>query len=261
MEKKHHSIQALILDMDGVLWQGDQPIGDLPAIFTRIQRKGFAVCLATNNATRSVTDYVERLASFGVELEPRQIVNSAMAAAYYLKSLHAGGGPVYVVGEAGLKETLASHGFYEAEQDVIAVVAGMDRMITYAKLGAAAKLIRGGALFLGTNPDNTYPTPEGLMPGAGSILAALQAASGSSPVIAGKPQPEMYKIALESMRVQPTEALVVGDRLETDIEGAQAIGCQTALVLSGVTTRVMAESWQPRPDFVAEDLSSLVDEL
>jgi HAD superfamily hydrolase (TIGR01450 family) len=255
----YSAIRALILDMDGVLWRGPQPIGDLKSIFKRITIAGWKVAFATNNATRSIGQYVDYLKSFGLDVEPWQVINSATAAANYLHERFPDGGPVFIIGEQGLKEALAEHGFYPSNQGVMAVIAGMDRTLTYEKLRDATLLIRTGAPFIGTNPDHTFPTPQGLVPGAGSILAALMTASDVTPIIVGKPEPEMYRIALDRLNITPTEVLVVGDRPETDIIGAQAIGCPTALVLSGVTTIEQAKAWQPPPDIITQDLETLVN--
>lgn len=257
--QKAASIRALILDMDGVLWKSTQAIGNLPGIFTQISSQGWRVALATNNATLSVDQYLAKLQGFGVSLEAWQIVNSSQAAAHYLKQKHPQGGSVYIVGEEGLILTLESSGFHLDTRDVLAVVAGMDRGLTFEKLRIATLLIRSGAPFIGTNPDRTFPTPEGQVPGAGSILAALETATDTSPVIVGKPSPEMYRVALERLGATPDQTLVVGDRLETDIAGAQALGCLTGLVLSGVTSPAAARAWSPAPDFIAEDLSRLLD--
>jgi HAD superfamily hydrolase (TIGR01450 family) len=255
------TIRALILDMDGVLWRGDQPLGDLPKIFNTLHERGYRVALATNNATLSIMDYQLKIRRFGVELEDWQIVNSSQAVGHFLKQRFPKGGNVYIVGESGLIDTLASYGFLQDDQDVLAVVAGMDRYLTYEKLRKATLLIRKGTMFVGTNPDRTYPLPEGLVPGAGAILAALEAATDCAPLIIGKPAPEMYRVALERLAVPAEQTLVVGDRLETDIAGAQTIGCQTALVLSGVTTKEAAIAWKPAPDWIEASLTALVSRL
>jgi 4-nitrophenyl phosphatase len=253
------SIQALILDMDGVLWRGSEPIGDLRSIFDKISQLGWKVIFATNNATRTIQQYVDVLASFGIQAQPWQIINSAIAVTHYLCQQHPHGGPVYIVGEQGVIEACDQAGFYQSENSVIAVIAGMDRQVTYEKLKIATILIRSGVPFIGTNPDVTFPTPYGLVPGAGSILAAITAATGVDPIIAGKPEPTMYQIALNRLKITPESALVVGDRPETDIAGAQQIGCHTALVLSGVTDAKQAASWQPAPDIIEADLASVID--
>lgn len=253
-------IKALILDMDGVLWRDETPIGDLPALFKTMMAR-YQVALATNNSTNSAQMYVDKLNRFGVKIEPWRIVNSSQATAAYLKHRFPQGGKVYIIGEKGLHQELAEQGFQHAERDVLAVVAGMDREITYPRLTLATRLIRQGALFIGTNPDRTFPTPQGLAPGAGAILAAIETASDVKPILIGKPAPEMYRMALEKLQVQTEHALVVGDRLNTDIAGAQNLGCQTALVLSGVSTRAEAEAWQPAIDYLAADLTHLLEQL
>jgi 4-nitrophenyl phosphatase len=255
------SLRALILDMDGVLWRDNQPIVDLPAAFTKIRNLGLKFSLATNNATLSVSQYVRKLAQFGLEITADQIINSSEATAHYLKKQFPEGGPVFIVGEEGLIDTLAQQGFYHQEKDAIAVIAGMDRQLTYEKLGKATLIIRAGAIFVGTNPDRSFPTPKGLMPGAGSILAALESASDVKPIIIGKPEPGLYQVLLERMQVGAEETLVIGDRLETDIAGAQKMGCKTALVLSGVTDRKAAYEWKPEPDYIEKDLAELIDRL
>ena len=250
-------IEAVILDMDGVIWRGAEPIGDLPTIFARLANRGWKVVLATNNATRTASQYVDRLHHFGVSVEPQQIINSSMVASQYLFDRFPQGGPVYVIGEAGLIEPLEKSGFYQSEEHVLAVIVGMDRYLTYDKLRRATLLIRASAPFIATNSDRTFPTPEGLVPGAGAILAALETACYQSPIVVGKPSPAMYQIALKRLCLDPSEILVVGDRPETDIAGAQSIGCHTALVLSGVTVLEEAHAWQPAPDLIIADLDSI----
>lgn len=254
------SVRALILDIDGVLWRGDQPIGDLPAVFETIQRRGLQVRLATNNSTRSAEQYVEKLQSFGVHsLRSEQVINSAHATAYYLHRRFPQGGPVYVIGEDGLRQALSAQGFFFSETGALAVVVGMDRQLTFDMLVRASLLIRSGSPFIATNPDRTFPMPFGLIPGAGAILAALEAATDVQPFVVGKPSPEMYRLAIEQMGVTPEQTLGVGDRLETDIAGAQALGCRTGLVLSGVTSEAQARLWQPAPDHIAANLGALLD--
>ena len=270
-EQPKSVIQALILDMDGVLWRGEEQIGNLRSIFRTITNRSWQVTLATNNATLSIPQYVEKLRRFGVELRDEQIVNSSLATAYYLARQHPDGGVVYVVGENGLVQTLAEQGFQAksmkptdiegSKSRILAVIVAMDRQVTYEKLTVATRLIRGGVPFIATNPDRTFPTPEGLIPGAGSIVAAIEAAAEVAPLIIGKPSPEIYRLALERMHVMPENTLVVGDRLETDIVGGQTLGCLTALVLSGVTSPHIAAQWEPQPDWIMPDLEHLLETL
>ncbi len=252
------SICALILDMDGVLWRGSEPIGDLSSIFDEIARIGWKVIFATNNATRTISQYIDVLSSFGVNAETWQIITSATAVTSYLCSNFPNGGPVYIIGEEGVVEACTEHGFYQSASGALAVIAGMDRNLTYEKLRTATLLLRSGVPFIGTNPDLTFPTPDGLVPGAGSILAALTAASDVSPIIVGKPEELMYRVALERLNITADQALVIGDRPETDIAGAQQLGCRTALVLSGVTNTTQAAAWRPAPDIIADNLEKVI---
>ncbi|MHB0989422.1 MAG: HAD-IIA family hydrolase [Bellilinea sp.] len=251
-------IKALVLDMDGVLWRANKPVGRLAAVFARIDELKLKVICATNNATSTPEQFAEKLAGMGVQLAPKFILNSALAAAHYLKKQHPAGGPVYLVGEIGLQQAMQELGFWQAEKDVLAIVAGMDRQFSYAKLTAATRLIRNGAPFIGTNPDKTFPTPDGLVPGAGSILAAIEAASGVTPTIIGKPSPFLYQVALDRLGASPLETLAVGDRLETDVLGGQRAGMRTALVLSGVSSLHDLAGWPTPPDLVAADLAELL---
>ncbi|MEZ0396228.1 MAG: HAD-IIA family hydrolase [Anaerolineales bacterium] len=264
-------IQALILDMDGVLWRGDAPIGDLPRIFERIRSRRLKFAFATNNGTRTPEMYVERLASFGVVAEPWQVVTSAQAAAELvaqqvspLPKGEAGEvrGKVFAIGEAGVMEALRAKGLeplpIERAAEAQAVVAGIDRQINFQKMVEAALLIRRGLPFIATNPDKTFPTPRGEIPGAGAWVAVLVTATGREPVYAGKPAPALLELARTRLGTPTAATLVVGDRLETDIAAAQAAGMPCALVLSGVSTRAQAEGWKPAVDVIAADLGELV---
>ena len=254
-------IRALILDMDGVLWRGPQWLIEPAVLFSHLRGAGIRFTFATNNATRTVSYYVDKFAGEGVGIEPWQVMNSGLATANELATRFPEGSEVFVVGEWGLEASLQEKGFRIGADAPVAVVSGMDREITYAKLKTAALLVRAGVPFIGTNPDKSFPTPEGQAPGAGAILAAIEAASGVSPEIIGKPQPTMYRQLLSSLNLRPEQTLVVGDRLETDIAGGQAIGCRTAAVLSGVSTAEMVAAWLPAPDYVFQDLNALVAEL
>ncbi len=253
------AIRAIILDMDGVLWRGSETIGDLPAIFSKMKQRNWKVILATNNATRSIAQYIEKFDNLGVSLETWQVINSGQAAAHYLKQHYPQGGPLYIIGEEGLISTMAEAGFYHSEDHPLGVLAGLNRQLTYEMLRKACLLIRSGVPFYGTNPDATFPSPEGLIPGAGTVIGAIEIASGIKAHLMGKPSPEMYRVALERLNALPSEILVIGDRLDTDIAGGQLLGCLTGMVLSGVSTLEDAHQWTPPPDIIAEDLTCLLD--
>jgi 4-nitrophenyl phosphatase len=261
MMAKDKSIQALLLDMDGVLWRDTEPIGDLPKIFKKIDQLGLFTAFVTNNATRSVRQYVDKLDSFGVDATEEQIVNSGLATALYLEENFPNGGPVFIIGESGLYNTLNEHGFNQSESDHLAEVASLDRDLTYHKLQVASNFIRRGVPFLGTNPDPSLPTPGGYVPGTGAILAALEAATKSKAIIMGKPSPAMYQIALDKLDISPEKALAVGDQMPTDIAAGIEAGCKTALVLSGVSDSSTASSFDYRPTYIAQTFAKLLEDL
>ena len=273
LDKLSPPIRGLILDMDGVLWKDDTPIGDLHAAFDRIQARGLKVTLATNNATKTVEEYLDKLRGFGVTLEAWQIVTSSQSLAQvlaqkFIPSEKPGGDQehervVFLIGENGILSALREKGFTPItdpndETHPIAVVSSFDRNLTYQKLRRATLHVRAGAPLFATNADRTFPTPEGMVPGAGSILAALEAASDVKATVIGKPATFMLELAAQHMGLTRDEVLVVGDRLETDITGGQAMQARTALVLSGISTREQLENWNPKPDLVASDLTELV---
>ncbi len=266
-------LRYLILDMDGVLWRGDTPVPGLADFFTLMNQLEMGVMLATNNATKTVADYVARLAGFGVPVSAAHIITSATATASYLQTRYAPATPLYVVGEPGLRQILRDHGFTIANQDngsalademttaPAAVVAGLDRSLTYQRLAAAALHIRRGAAFFGTNPDVSLPHELGELPGAGAILAALQATTGVEPTIIGKPGPIMFQEALRRLGAAPSAAAMVGDRLETDVVGGKNAGISTILLLSGVTQPADLRHSPIQPDFVFDDINALAQAL
>jgi 4-nitrophenyl phosphatase len=253
------AIKGLILDMDGVLYEGNQPLGDLPRLFNGIKEKGWRVIMATNNAIRNTDEHLERMKSFGVDLEPWQIINSIQIVIALLKRYFPDGGPVYGVVSTATKAAIEAAGYYYDEKDAQAVIVGLDRQVTYEKLETATLLIRSGKMFIGTNPDASFPTPRGLIPGAGSIIASVATATGVTPVFAGKPEPAMYEISMERLGTTLETTLTIGDRLDTDILGGQRTGCRTGLVMSGVTSPAELAAWEPKPDLVAGDIWNMLD--
>lgn len=255
------NIKGLIIDMDGVLWRDNQPIGDLPSIFNQLAEKKLKFILATNNATRTVAEYQEKLNGFGVNVEPWQIINSGQATGIYLREIFPEGCRIFLFGQPGLKRTLEECGHTivdEKASGVQVVVGSLDTSLNYAKLKHGSLLIQSGCKFIGTNPDASLPTPEGLIPGSGTVIGALELASTTKATIIGKPEPLLYQIALKRLDLESNETLAVGDRLETDIAGAQAAGIHSALVLSGASTREQALAFTPPPEIIVRDFTELV---
>ena len=250
-------ITHLISDMDGVLYLGDEPMPRLLEFVTFLRQHSIPFILATNNSSRTPQQSVDKLARMGVQVFPHEILNSGQATARFLAREYPPGTRVHVFGMASLKQVITEAGFVLADEDVAVVVASIDREITYEKLKRATLLIRGGARFIATNLDPTVPTEDGLAPGTGSMIAALQTATGVTPTAIGKPGTAMFELAMELMGATPATTAMIGDRLDTDILGAQRAGLKTIFVLSGSNNRAEAEPYAP--DFIFNDLAALLD--
>ena len=254
---KLRSIENLIIDMDGVLYRGDEPIPGAKEFFAFLRARSIGFILATNNSTRTAQQYVDKLAQMGVEVTLSEILTSSQAVAMYLQTLAPPRTNVYVIGEEGLETAVREKGYIISGDGAEFVVVGMDRRLTYEKLKVATLLIRGGARFIGSNPDTTLPTEEGFIPGNGAMLAALEASTGVAPTIVGKPERTIFDLALAKMGSSQEDTAIVGDRLDTDILGGYNAGLTTILVLSGATTRQDVDSAPVKPDLVFEDIRHL----
>ncbi len=250
-------IRAFILDLDGVVYRGQSGIPGAAEFIEYLRERDFPFTLVTNNATRSPDDHMHRLAKMGVSVSTDQILTSATGTARYLSQRYPSGARLYVIGESGLRTALEEAGFELAQANVEAVVVGMDLDLTYDKLRTATLLIRGGAGFVGTNPDPTFPSEEGLVPGAGAILAAIEAATGVAPIVIGKPEPLLFQQALDRMGVENGQVAAVGDRIETDVLAGRAAGLTTILVLTGATRPEDLAGAEVKPDYVLESLTEL----
>jgi HAD superfamily hydrolase (TIGR01450 family) len=242
-----------VLDLDGVVWLGDEPIPGSAEAIARLRAAGERLAFVTNNSFGTRSAVVDKLARHGIDAA-FDVITSAMAASALVES----GERVIVCGGPGVAEAVAERGAtVVADDDEIAadvVVVGYDPGFDYARLRRAALAVRGGARLIATNDDATYPTPEGLIPGAGSILASVVTASGATPEVAGKPHRPMVDVVCAHLG---KATIVVGDRPDTDGRFASAMGVPFGLVLSGVTG---ADDLPvtPEPQFVAPDLASLV---
>jgi glycerol 3-phosphatase-2 len=249
---------AVVLDLDGVVWLVDRPIPGSPEAVGRLRAAGRRVWFLTNNSNPTLAVLIAKLAGMGIAASPEEVLSSAATAA----SLLAPGSTALVCAGDGVREALAARGVREltavggAVPD--AVVVGLTMGFDYEQLKAASVAIRRGARFVATNDDATYPTPDGPIPGSGSLVAAVRVASGKEPEIAGKPYPP----TVERIRRETggEELIVVGDRPDTDGLLARRLGASFALVLTGVTGRDDLPV-SPEPDVVAEDLAEVVSGL
>jgi 4-nitrophenyl phosphatase len=268
----------VILDLDGVVYRGSQPVPGAAELVTALRAAGASVRFATNNSMATRAAYVERLATHGVAASVDEIVTSTSATIEHLRERMPTVSSIVTLGAAGMLEELRGAGFRavpavdaappewdgEALPDSYdAVVVGLDPSFDYRRLGVAAAAIRAGARFVATNADLRYPTPHGFLPGAGTIVAAVRAASGVEPLVIGKPQPGMFQAILTMAGVGPAEALVIGDNPDADIPAARRAGIRCVLVLTGVADATLAEGLDGdrRPDWIAADPAAVLDLL
>ncbi|HMQ54379.1 MAG TPA: HAD-IIA family hydrolase [Anaerolineae bacterium] len=253
-------IYALIIDIDGTLWRGNQPLPGLVDFFDLLQRRGLAYIVVTNNTVKTPGQYWQKFIEAGVSMPPDRVLTAAVATAEYLKQHFDADASIYVIGEAGLKHELRQAGFTLTDNPTLpaeVVVVGGDTGLTYDKLKYAVLAIQRGACLVGTNPDLLIPTEEGLVPEAGTTLAALQAATGVSPKVIGKPESLLFELAVKKMGSHPNQTAMVGDRLDTDILGGQRAGLKTILLTTGVDNQQTAAEKGIYPDAIFSDLAEL----
>jgi 4-nitrophenyl phosphatase len=257
------SLKGVLIDLDGVVYTGRIPIPGAAGFLAEARRRGLRFLLVTNNSTTSPERVADRLRTMQIEVEPREILTSAQAAVAYVK-LHAEpGARVRIVGEVGLQQEAEQEGFVvvgdDGEVGADWVIAGLDRAFTYATLASATRDIRRGAHFVATNADALLPVEGGqFLPGAGTMVAAIQTATGVTPVVLGKPEPGLFEHGLRRLGgLRPDEAAMIGDRVDTDVDGGRRAGLHTILVLTGVTSAAEAAAADPPPDAIQPDLASV----
>jgi len=274
----------LLVDLDGVLYRGADPVPGVAAVLATRAGQGDDVVYVTNNSMWYRTEYVGRIAAMGAPVTADRIVSSPRATALYLRDHEPSIQHVLTLGASGLDRELEDAGFrvtraadvterirgsevggtnsddgWEAAGRPEAVVVGLDPAIDYLRLTVTTDCVRAGALFIATNRDPVYPTELRIRPGAGSIVAAVEAASGVAPISIGKPAPYLLEEAARAVGREATEAIMVGDGLPTDIAAARAVGARSVLMLTGVTTRAMADAApaELQPTAIAADAAEL----
>lgn len=282
----------LLVDLDGVVYRGREPVPGVAAVLAGRVARGDEVVYVTNNSMHYRADYVTRLTAMGAPVAADRVVSSARATALYLAEHEPPIRRVLVLGGRGLRRELedvglavvdareAAEQLAEREADATpaggppvdpfelagrpdAVVVGLDPRLTYRTLAFAADVIRAGARFVATNRDPVYPSERGLRPGAGAIVAALEATTGVTPVSIGKPAPFLLEEAARAVGRRAAEAVMIGDGLLTDLAAAHAVGARSVLMLTGVTTRAQLEELPASqgPDAVAADAAELAQVL
>ena len=268
----------LLVDLDGVVYRGTDPVPGVAAVLADRAARGDDVVYVTNNSMHYRADYVTRLAELGAPVTADRIVSAPRATATYIREHEPTIQRVLTVGASGLDRELrdvglevvtAAHAAERMAHEGIdgvaaagrpdAVVAGVDPQLTYLRIAAAADCVRAGSRFIATNRDPVYPTEHWLRPGAGSVIAAIEVASGSTALVIGKPEPLLMEQAAHAAGRPPTDAIVIGDGLDTDLAAARAVGARGILMLTGVTSRATADALPEglRPMAIAADADEL----
>ncbi|MEM7537646.1 MAG: HAD-IIA family hydrolase [Chloroflexota bacterium] len=254
-------IRAVLLDMDGVVYVGEQPLPGVQDFMDFLEGTGRQWLCLTNNSSKTPPMFVEKLERMQVRSKPENVLDSSQATAKWMIAQYPNRGTVLPIGHEGLRVAMQDAGFTLTDRNDEAdfVVAGIDFDMTYAKMEEATLAIHKGATFIGTNDDPTFPSEKGQVPGAGSILAMIQTTTGVEPIVIGKPNAGMFEQALSQLGVTAEETMMVGDRYETDIIGAIELGMITVGVLTGVTTAEQFAAYDHPPDIVLHGLPDLLD--
>ena len=248
---------CILFDLDGVLYRGEDAVPSAPPTLAELRRRGVRPVFLTNNSSRTPLQVAEKLRGIGIEVEPGEVVTSALATAELLAER--GGGGAFVIGQDGVREALSDAGIRVLDgepEHADLVVVGYDGGVTYGSLKRASLLVQRGARLVATNADGSYPAADGLWPGAGALLAVITTTTGAEPEIVGKPFGPLFEAGRR--RGGGGRPLVVGDRLDTDIEGAARLGWDSMLVLTGVSAREDVERLGIVPTVIAEDVSGLL---
>ncbi|SCX54030.1 Haloacid Dehalogenase Superfamily Class (subfamily) IIA [Klenkia marina] len=249
-----------LLDLDGVLYVGPDAVPGAAAALEQARGAGMRLGFVTNNAARTPQEVAAHLSELGMAADPDDVITSSQAAATVVVDLVGRGAGVLPVGGPGVASALTEAGLrvvHRAEDDPVAVVQGYGRDVGWTQLAEAVVAVRGGARHVATNTDATIPSPRGVLPGNGALVGVVAAVTGQQPLVAGKPAPAMHRECVRRTGAQ--RPVVVGDRLDTDVEGGRRVGVPTLLVLSGVTTpgTLLAAGPEARPDLVAHDVAGL----
>jgi glycerol-1-phosphatase len=258
-----NNYDVLLADLDGVVYEGSKPIRDAVASINELQATGVQVGYVTNNSSRKQSTIAEQLREFGLSVQPKDIFSSGKIAVDLLQTKISPGAKVFVVGGEGLRSFVADAGFEivtSSEDGPSAVIQGFAPDVSWKDLAEAAYSIQRGAIWIATNNDWTLPQERGIAPGNGTLVSAVHTAVGDFPIFAGKPEPAIFQAA--ALGMQAKRALFIGDRLETDILGANQAKLDSAIVLTGIASKkdVLAARAEERPTYVLETLADLLQD-
>jgi NagD protein len=253
-------IRSWLMDMDGVLVREEQAIPGADRFLARLREREIPFLLLTNNSIYSPRDLVARLSAGGLDVPEAAIWTSALATARLLAEQRPGGS-AYVIGESGLTTALHAAGYTLTDRAPDYVVLGETRTYSFERITRAIRLIVGGARFIATNPDPTGPSANGPLPATGSVAALISRATGVEPYFVGKPNPLMMRSALNAIEAHSETSAMIGDRMDTDIVSGLEAGMETILVLSGVTSREVAERFPFRASMIVDSVADLIDQI
>jgi NagD protein len=246
-----------LTDMDGVLVHEERALPGAAEFIAALIARERRFLVLTNNSIFTPRDLAARLARSGLKVPESAIWTSALATADFLSSQKPGGS-AYVIGEAGLTTALHEAGFTLSDHDADYVVIGETRSLSFAAVTRAIRLIAGGARFIATNPDVTSPSPEGPLPATGSVAAMIARATGASPYFVGKPNPMMFRSAMNRIDARSESTVMIGDRMDTDVVAGIEAGLETILVLTGSTRAEQVDRFPYRPSRILASIADVV---
>ncbi|WP_155851813.1 HAD-IIA family hydrolase [Chitinivibrio alkaliphilus] len=253
-------MKGIVSDMDGVIYRGGRIIPGAQEFVDRLISADIPFLFLTNNSEQTPIDLRLKMEKLGIKhLSEHNFITSAMATAMFLKQ-QTSQATVYVIGGGGLINELYNVGFSISESNPDYVVVGKTQNFSYEMMKTAVRLIRGGAKFIGTNPDMIDPTEDGVEPACGAILASIESACGRAPYIVGKPNSLMMALATKKLGLHTSDTMMIGDRMDTDILGGMEAGMNTALVLSGVTSQEDLALFPYSPDAIYSSVGEVVPE-
>jgi NagD protein len=251
-------VECWLTDMDGVLVHEEQALPGGADFIAALQEYGRPFLVLTNNSIFTARDLRARLAASGLDIPEESIWTSALATGQFLGD-QMPNGKAYVIGEAGLTTALHEIGYVLTDTDPDFVVLGETRNYSFEAITRAIRLIDRGARFIATNPDPTGPSAEGPMPACGAVAALITRATGKEPYIVGKPNPMMFRSALNAIDAHSESTAMVGDRMDTDVVAGMEAGLETFLVLTGSTSRPDVLRYPFRPSHIVESVADLID--
>jgi NagD protein len=258
--KERKTIESWLTDMDGVLVHEGEPVPGAPEFVNRMKESGKPFLILTNNSIYTPRDLQARLYRMGFDVDENSIWTAALATAQFLADQRPGG-TAYVIGEAGLTTAMHAAGYILTEFEPDYVVLGETRTYSFEAITKAIRLISAGSRFICTNPDATGPSNEGLLPAAGSVAAMISKATGVKPYFVGKPNPMMMRSALNAIGAHSETTAMIGDRMDTDVLCGLEAGLETILVMTGISSRMDAETYPYRPSRIINSVADLIDEI